>query len=230
MMIAGVKGISLIDYPQKVSTVLYLSRCNFRCPFCHNRQLVLNEDVPPIDLHELLRIIVQRISFIDGVVITGGEPTIDRRIIDLAASIKKLGLAVKLDTNGSNPEVLKTLLDKEIVDFVAMDIKTSWRNYRTAVGVDIDCSKLMESIKLLKDSNVVHEFRTTCVPGIVDLDDIIEISDMIGTAGRYALQQFQSENTLDPEFAHLRPYPPAVMVKFLEAARKNAGMCRLIGI
>ncbi len=177
-----------------------------------------------------MRILLPRRDFIDGIVITGGEPTVYPNILELAASIKKMGFAVKLDTNGSNPEILSALLSSETIDFVAMDIKTTWEKYKLAAGLDVDCGQLVKSIELIKASHGDYEFRTTCVPRLVELNDIEEISRLVGISGKYALQQFQPENTLDPEYAKVKPYSAETLITFREIARKNTGSCRLIGV
>jgi pyruvate formate lyase activating enzyme len=229
-VIAGIKGTSLIDYPGKVAAVLYMSRCNFRCPFCHNRELVLEEDIKPVLEEEALAILASRRGFIDGAVITGGEPTIHSSLSGLIRAIRKLGFTVKLDTNGYNLGALKRLLAAGMIDFVAMDIKTSLPKYSQAVGVEIDTGRITESIELIKDSSIECEFRTTCVPSLVDSDDIEQISKMVGESGWLTLQQFQPENTLDPNYNEITPYPKEKLIDFLEIARQNVASCRLIGM
>ena len=230
MMIAGLKGISLIDYPQKVATVLYLSQCNLRCPFCHNKSLVLGEGPSSLADDQVLRMLASRRGFVDGVVITGGEPTIYPELLVLVASIKELGFAIKLDTNGYNPEVLKSLIAAKAVDFIAMDIKTSWKKYSRATGVAVNVERLIESVNLIKQSSIEHEFRTTCVPSLVDDGDIKEITKIIGRSGLYTLQQYQPEGTLDASYSMIIPYSRERLQDFLQIARSNTASCRLIGL
>jgi pyruvate formate lyase activating enzyme len=229
-MIAGIKATSLIDYPGKIAAVVYLSRCSFRCPFCHNRQLVLEEDLQAIPEEQVLQTLSSRQDFIDGVVITGGEPTLSGNLHGLINSIKALGFPVKLDTNGYNPEVLEKLINSRAIDFIAMDIKTAWHKYYMATGIAADTRRLIASVSLIKDSGIDHEFRTTCVPAIIDREDIEIISRLVGHSSGYTLQQFQPENTLDSSYEQITPYPVAVLKEFLEIARRNTAPCRLIGI
>jgi pyruvate formate lyase activating enzyme len=228
-VIHGIKGTSLIDYPSKVATVLYTSRCNFRCPFCHNRELVLAADSDQIPLDEVLATLAERRGFIDGVVITGGEPTVHAGLGELIGAIKELGLAVKLDTNGYNSQVLQRLLHNGKLDFIAMDIKSSLAKYSRAAGIEVDTSRISRSIKLIKESGIGYEFRTTCVPSLVDIEDIQEISRLAGSRSRLTLQQFQPINTLAPEYADITPYPDDVLAGLAEIARRNVASCRLVG-
>lgn len=178
----------------------------------------------------MLEMLSARRGFIDGVVITGGEPAIHPGLEKLAAAIKKLGFRVKLDTNGSRPEVLAALFQAGVLDFVSMDIKTSPQKYNQATGVEVNIKYIERSIDLIKSSGVKHEFRITCVPSLVDEEDIEKMSRLAGRSGLFTLQQFQPENTLDPEYAKVIPYTRDKLRGFLEIARRNTAACRLIGL
>ena len=230
MTIAGTKGTSLIDYPGKLATVLYTSRCNFRCPFCHNGQLVLQEESEPVNEQAVYDMLSERQGFIDGVVITGGEPTLYTNLHELIAGIRQMGYAVKLDTNGYLPGVLERLFLDSMVDFVSMDIKTSWEKYDRATGIKIDEARLKKSITLIKKSGIDHEFRTTCVPSLVEHDDIEQISRLAGNQGLFTLQQFQPEHAMDPEYRTIQPYPAETLLQFRDIALCNNASCRVIGI
>jgi len=221
--------VSLLDYPGKVAMVLFASKCNFRCPFCHNRELVLGQDITQLLQDEVLQELQQRQGFIDGVVISGGEPTIHNGLAEFIGKIKETGLAVKLDTNGYKPDVLKELFKEKLLDYVAMDIKTSWGKYSKAAGIEVDCERLKESVELIKASGAQYEFRTTCVPGLVDESDIEEISRLTDKGGLFTLQQFRPKGTLDESYAQITPYLPARLQYFLALARRNSSNCRLIG-
>lgn len=184
----------------------------------------------PLTEEKTLEMLAARRDFIDGVVVTGGEPTIYHGLDELIAAIKKLGFRVKLDTNGYRPEVLKSLFTANALDFVAMDIKASWKKYNRAAGIEVDINRLEESIELVRNSGIEHEFRTTCVPSLVDSEDIKAISQVIGRSGLFTLQQFQPENTLDPDYANVIPYSHDKLLDFLEVARMNTAKCRLIGL
>jgi pyruvate formate lyase activating enzyme len=177
-----------------------------------------------------LETLASRRGFIDGVVVTGGEPTIYPGLDELITAIKRLGFRVKLDTNGYYPDVLRMLFASGELDFVAMDIKTSWPKYHQATGVAVETDRLMESIALIKSSGVNHEFRTTCVPSLVDGEDIERISRLVGKTSQYTLQQFQPQNTLDPEYENVTPYSLVTLTDFLDSARRNTTSCRLIGL
>ena len=212
-----------------MATVLFASRCNFRCPFCHNRELVLGQDITQLPQDDVLQELQQRQGFIDGVVISGGEPTIHNGLAEFIGKIKETGLAVKLDTNGYKPDVLKELFKENLLNYVAMDIKTSWGKYSKAAGIEVDCERLKESVELIKASGAQYEFRTTCVPGLVDESDIEEISHLNGDGGLFTLQQFRPKGTLDESYAQINPYLPARLQYFLALARRNSPNCRLIG-
>jgi pyruvate formate lyase activating enzyme len=171
-----------------------------------------------------------RRKFIAGVVITGGEPCLHSELGGLIEEIRSLGLAVKLDTNGYFPEVIRELIDDGLIDCIAMDIKTAWPKYNSAAGVDVDVSRLKRSVDLIKQSGIDYEFRTTCVPNLVDIKDIEAISRMIGKKGGYTLQQFQPVDTLDGKYRHIIPYDIKILRQFLETAHRNVPLCRLIGM
>lgn len=213
-----------------MATVLYLDRCNFRCPFCHNGDLVLDRESEQATIHTILDKVKSRREFIDGVVITGGEPTIHAGLQEILAALKGFDLPVKLDTNGYRPDVLAQIFDGRHIDFVAMDIKTSPAKYSVAAGIPIDTGRILDSIELIKRSGIEHEFRTTCVPNLVEQSDIEEISMIAGSSSTYTLQQFNPDNTLDPAYRTVTPYTKETLIGFLETARQNVARCRLIGI
>lgn len=207
MEIKGFQGISLIDYPGRISTVIFVGGCNFRCPFCHNKDLVLSpEKVDTLESNQTIETLKGRKNFIDGVVITGGEPTLSWNIISFAQAIKNIGLLIKLDTNGCRADVLKELIGRELIDYVAMDIKTSFDKYEEAAGVKVETKRIEESIELILRSKIDYELRTTVVPGIVEEEDIKKIGERVKGAKRYALQQFVNKNTLDESFSQRKPY------------------------
>ncbi len=199
MRIGGLLKFSLIDYPGKVAAVVFTQGCNYRCPFCHNPELVLPElFTEPIDLADIFAFLEKRRGQLQGIVITGGEPTLHNDLKEFIARIKALGYLVKLDTNGSRPEVLREILDARLVDFVAMDIKSSLQGYCKATGVTPDLECIKASIQAILSSGVAHIFRTTALRGIVSFDDLKAIQDLIGPSGKYKLQRGNlSGNVLD---------------------------------
>jgi len=199
---------TLIDYPEHVAATLFALGCNFRCPFCHNPELVLPERVaavPPLDVGEVLGELERRRGFLDGAVLTGGEPTLQDDLILFAERLKQLGLLVKLDTNGSRPEVVRDLLDRGVVDYVAVDIKAPPDRYDAFGGLGARPADVEETVSLLKGAATDHEFRTTVAPGLA-LSDIEAIAAWIGPARRYVLQAFhvpreRTKGLLDPAWA-----------------------------
>lgn len=188
---------SLIDYPEHIADVVYVGACNFRCPYCHNFDLVLHpEQLPDIIPARILRDLELRRGFVDGVVITGGEPTLQPDLLEFLADIRDLGLAIKLDTNGYRPDVLQKCLEQQLVDYVAMDIKSSFAKYERAAGVPLDVGRLQRSIELILNSKVEYEFRTTVVPGLVDISDVQSIVRAIHGAKKYYLQCFRPGPTV----------------------------------
>jgi pyruvate formate lyase activating enzyme len=190
---------------------------------------VLAPDSAQIPLEEVIAALEKRRGFIDGVVITGGEPTVHAGLGELIDAIKELGLAVKLDTNGYNPQVLQKLLDDGKLDFIAMDIKASLSKYSRTAGIEVDTGRITQSIELIKNSGIDYEFRTTCVPSLVDIEDIEEISRLAGSQSRLTLQQFQPVNTISVEYMSITPYSNDVLAGLADIARKNVAQCRFIG-
>ena len=198
MKISGLQKLTLLDYPTKVACIIFTQGCNFRCPYCQNSGLIPMEGDYLIEEEEVLSYLKKRKGIIDGLVISGGEPTVQKDLIDFIKKVKELGFLVKLDTNGSNPKVLKELLSNKLIDYVAMDIKYVLDDYKVVAGVKALVNNLEESIKLIKESNIEHEFRTTIIKNIHDIDVILKICKYIGKDENYYLQNFeQSEFVVD---------------------------------
>ena len=197
MNIAGLQKMTLLDYPGKIACTVFLPGCNLRCPFCHNPSLVLPDRISAsITQEELLQFLKKRQGCLDGVCVTGGEPTLHHDLPELLAAIRRLGFAVKLDTNGTRPEVLKTLLTAGLLDYVAMDIKNSPQQYtRTCGGIDV-LSQVSESIRILMDSGVDYEFRTTVLHPYHTPEDLAAIGHWIHGAKRYFIQAFVDSGDL----------------------------------
>jgi pyruvate formate lyase activating enzyme len=195
MKIGALKKLSLIDYPWKISAVIFTQGCNFRCGFCHNPQLVLpdffEDTIPEETVFEFLS---RRQNKIEGVVITGGEPTLHNDLPDFIKKIKEFDYPVKLDTNGSNPGMLKSLLDENILDFIAMDIKTSFDKYSQLCCAEVNTTAMSESINLIKNSSIENQFRITLLKGIHDSRQINNIEDTFGI--KLHLQYFKNSSAL----------------------------------
>ena len=196
MAIKGIEKFSLLDYDDKVSCVIFLSMCNMRCPFCHNAPLVLDpnfgDDIP---FDDVLSYLEKRKGLVDAVVITGGEPTLTKDLYEMISKIKELGYLVKLDTNGTNPAVLKKLVEDKLVDYVAMDIKNSLDKYPLTCGVNLNLDNIKESINYLMDSGVDYEFRTTVIKGHHTLEDMKKIGELLKGAKKYRIQKFNDRET-----------------------------------
>jgi pyruvate formate lyase activating enzyme len=202
MNIGGLLKNSMIDYPGKLSCGIFLSGCNFDCPYCHNPDLAkdCSGRSAEFDLANIYRFIKNRKGFLDGVVISGGEPTLQEDLFELCRRIKNMGFPVKLDTNGSRPRVIKRLIDEGLVDYIAMDLKTDPRSYATYIKSNCNTSAILSSIDIIMDSAIAYEFRTTCVKPIVTPMVIANISRLIKGASLYALQRFHKSRMLHPDF------------------------------
>lgn len=199
MEIHGLNKLTLVDYDRKTACTVFTGRCNMRCPFCHNSALVLDPSSQPmVSEEEIFAYLAKRKGLLDGVCITGGEPTLQPDLAEFIKGIKDRGFLVKLDTNGSNYAVLKNLVDNKLVDYVAMDIKNSPEAYPRTVGIkNFDLSNIKKSVELLKEGRVDYEFRTTVVKQLHTPEDMSAIADWIKGAKRYFLQKFvDSGNTI----------------------------------
>ncbi|MEW6329151.1 MAG: anaerobic ribonucleoside-triphosphate reductase activating protein [Candidatus Micrarchaeota archaeon] len=221
MIIKGFQKTSLIDFPGNISAIVFLARCNFRCPFCYNRDLVLDSpSLPEIPQEEILRELARRKKYLDGVVLTGGEPLLNEDVLPFMKKIKEMGYLVKLDTNGSNPALLARVLKEKLADYVAMDVKSSPGKYEKAAGVKINIEDIKKSARLVMESGIDYEFRTTVVPGLVDAGDVEKIGKWLKGARAYYLQQFRPMTTLDPECAKVKPYAREKLLEFRRLAEK----------
>ena len=219
MKIHGISGLSLLDYPGRMACTIFTGHCNYRCPFCHNAGLVLNPDSEPVIPEErVFELLEKRKGKLEGVAITGGEPTLCSDLADFCGRVKEKGLLVKLDTNGSNPELVKKLIEEEKVDYIAMDIKAGPDNYAKAIGLkNFDMGKVFECTDLImkagNDKKIDYEFRTTVVGGIHTEKDFEKIGRWLKGAKAYFLQGYrESDNQLAP--AGLFTVPAGTVEKY----------------
>ena len=196
MRITGLIKTTLLDFPGKVACTVFTYGCNFRCGFCHNARLVTEENPDVISEEEFFSFLSKRQGILDGVCISGGEPTLQKDLPEFIHRIKEMGFAVKLDTNGYEPEILRSLIDEKLLDYVAMDIKSSPKNYSVICGTDIDIERIEKSVSILKEGKVDYEFRTTCVKEFHTSDDFLSIADWIKGDSRYFLQHFEDSGFL----------------------------------
>ena len=206
--------ISLINYPGKVSATLFFSGCNFRCGYCHNPGLVSNSN--QVDRNEYLSFIKKKRAYISGVCITGGEPLLSYdSVLFLAKSCKEMKLSVKLDTNGYFPKYLEKLLSLSLLDYVAMDIKSSQKGYSKVAGVSVDILKIKQSVSIIQRSGVDYEFRSTVVPTLYDDKEALAIGKWLNGSKKYVLQSFSNkQTTLNSAFRKITPYSPEKMAHF----------------
>jgi pyruvate formate lyase activating enzyme len=216
MKFSGIQKTSLIDFPDRIATVLFTPGCNLRCPFCHNWRIVLDPKPPFLNEETVIRILEKRKKYVDAVVITGGEPAIHKEIPEFLKKLKEKGFAVKLDTNGFFPQVLKECLS--FVDYVALDVKTSLEKYGR-LGAK-DTTGFLRAVEILKNGKVDYEFRATVVPGFVDEEDIEKMGDIVKGGKRFAFQQFISGDTLDKTFDNVKPYAAEVISKFADVMKQ----------
>lgn len=222
-MIRAIVETSLVDWDGKITTVLFFDQCNFLCPFCQNWELILHPDrFPVIKWEDISRKLTDKKGWVDGVVLTGGEPLFNKdKVFDVARKIKQLGLLVKIDTNGAYPNTLIQLIEEKLIDFVAMDVKAPLdERYYVAAGKKIDLKKIKSSIEIIKSDRIDYEFRTTCVPGIIGKDAIQNIGRIIKDAKRWVLQEFIPENSYADEYRKKNKLPETIIKELLEIANK----------
>ncbi len=228
MEIKGFIDVSFVDWDGKISAVIFLPNCNFRCPFCHNFNLIFNpEKIEAVPFEEVETLLERHKNWIEGVCITGGEPTLHEDLPELCSKIKKMGFQVKLDTNGTSPVLLKKLLKRHLIDYVAMDIKAQLTTQKYSRACGVNAKKLLENVKesieTLLECNIDYEFRTTIVPTIHDLEDMELICYSLEGCKKYVLQKFDvslGKETLNQEFMKLKPFTDEDMQKFLAVAQK----------
>jgi len=247
MLIGGLQKTTLIDYPGKLAATIFFFGCNFRCPWCYSKELVLPEEIkkhPKISEKYVLDFLRTKVGMLEGVVICGGEPTLQKGLPDFCRKIKNLGYLIKLDTNGSSPQMLKKLIKEKLIDYIALDIKAPFApnskfkiqisKYSKAVGVKTDSKKIKKSIKIIRDSGLDFEFRTTIVPEIHSIKDIEimakEISNVFKkevSGVKYFLQNFRPEKTINSELQKKRPYSDDILEEMKKSAQKFIRHCEI---
>ena len=228
-MISGLQKMTLLDYPGKVACTVFLQGCNFRCPFCHNSSLLGKPQAPSLSQEELLAFLRKRQGILDGVCITGGEPTLCKELPELLKSIKDLGFDIKLDTNGYRPDVLKSLVSQGLVDYVAMDIKNCPDRYGETAGIsNLDLAKIQESMVFLMNGDLDFEFRTTVVSPLHSVEDVEALACRIKGTKKYFLQNFVDSGDLLGE--GLSAHEKETLEEMLKAAQKYIPEAELRGV
>lgn len=219
-VIAGLQKSSLLDYPEKISAIIFTQGCNFRCSYCHNPEL-LNFADGKICPQECLAFLKTRQKKLDGVVITGGEPCLQKGLITFIKEIKKLNFAIKLDTNGTCPEVIKQLLDLKLLDYIAMDIKAPLEKYKEIVGFEIEPDKIKKTIDLIMRSGVDYEFRTTVLKSQLSFQDFQDIGKLINGAKKYYLQKFVPSKIYNEQLMREKSYTEEEFFPIKQELKKN---------
>jgi pyruvate formate lyase activating enzyme len=237
MLIGGLEKLTLLDYPDNLAAIVFTQGCNFRCHFCYNPMLVLphnsvaldekDQGCPLVKEEDLFLFLNDRRGKIDGVVISGGEPTLHPDLPDMIKKIRALGYAVKLDTNGTNPGMLSQLIKDALIDYIAMDLKAPWEKYTELVGVAVDLDNLQKSVKMIMSSDLPYEFRSTLVPGLHNEEDIRKMGAIIQGANRWYLQKFKPDTSLvNPDFENKTTFLDKDLIKFALIGSEFVKECR----
>ena len=245
MIIGGLQKFSLLDYPGRVSAIVFTRGCNFRCQFCYNPMLVWPAEVskskyarfkngkqqkvhPTINQDELFVFLKSRAGKLDAVVITGGEPCLQKGLSEFIRKIKDWGFLVKLDTNGSFPEMLEKLIRGKLIDYIAMDLKAPENKYEEVTGVKADFKKIRKSVKLIRESVLPYEFRTTVVPDLINKDDISAMGKIIKGADKWYLQNFKSNvDLVNQDLKGRVPYNAQQMQEMAKIGKKFVKKCEV---
>jgi pyruvate formate lyase activating enzyme len=242
MIIGGLEKLTLLDYPEHLAAIIFTSGCNFRCHFCYNPMLVLSHEgrdekntnqekgFSPILESDLFLFLGSRVGRLEGVVITGGEPTLHPDLPVFIKKIKDLGYLVKLDTNGTNPAMLAQLIKNKLIDYIAMDLKAPLAKYEQVVGVKVNYKNIQESVKIIMSSGLPYEFRTTVVPGLLVKEDFTAMGKIIKGATKWYLQKFKSDTDLvDADYQAKNSYTDAEMAEFAAYGREHVNLCEIRG-
>ena len=228
--IGGLQKTTFIDFPGRIAATVFLIGCNFRCPFCYSSELVLPEKIknqPEFSEKDFFKFLKSRKELLESVVICGGEPTINKDLPDFIKKIKKMGFLVKIDTNGSNPQMLKILIDQKLIDYVAMDIKGPKQKYDEFTGKKVNIRKIQKSIDILKEGRIDYEFRSTIVPSLHTRGDILNMAKWIKGAKKYYLQNFRPEKTINPSFNEIKPYSREFLLEIQKIISPFFEICQL---
>lgn len=225
MLIGGIQTLTLLDFPGKVAATVFTVGCNFRCGYCHNPELVLPEIIKKnrndlIPEEKFFNFLKSREKFLDGVAITGGEPTMQTDLVEFISKIKAMGFLVKLDTNGTNPKMLEEIISRDLVDYFAMDIKHPLEDYEEMVNTKISREILQKSMNLIKNSGADYEFRTTVIAEYHTEKEIDKIAKSVKGCKKYTIQNFRPDYTLDPKFAKFHGLKEGKLAKFKKVAEK----------
>jgi len=229
MELKGLERLTLIDFPDKMACTIFVFGCNFRCGFCHNPELITEKRKTRIKEKDFLNFLKERKEFLDGVCITGGEPTLYDDLPEFIKNIREIGYSVKLDTNGTNPEMIEKLLKQKLLDYIAMDVKAPINKYEKIANAKVDKEKIKKSIKIIKNSGIDYEFRTTATPDLTE-KDFVEIAKWIKGSKKYYIQQFRPIKTLDKNFEKRNPIPDEKIIEICNKIKPYFKSCGIRGI
>ncbi len=230
MNIKGIHKTSLIDYPGKICSIFFSGGCNMRCRYCHNPELVKARDEHPVvENDDAITFVEKRRGLLDGIAISGGEPTLSKNLIPFLRSLRKTGVSIKLDTNGLRPHVIEIALEENLVDYIALDIKTSPEKYGDLTGRDDAFPYILQTLRAIQNSGIDYEIRTTCIPSYVEFDDIKKIAREIVFVKRYYLQQFVPGKTLDVSLSKITPFSRKVLEGYRDFLLGYAEVCAIRG-
>jgi len=228
MNIGGLQKFSMIDYPSKLAAIIFTLGCNFRCGYCHNPELVLPEKFnPSLDENKILEFFKTRIGKLDAISITGGEPTLQKDLVQFMKKIKDLGFLIKLDTNGTDPKMLKKIIDNKLVDYIAMDIKAPLEKYEGVIKNKVDLENIKKSIKIIMESGLDYEFRTTIVKSQLSVSDLLAIGKLIKGANIYYLQKFVVSKANDEAFLKEKTYSDEEFEEIKKGILKYVQKCEI---
>jgi pyruvate formate lyase activating enzyme len=231
MKIGGLQKTSLLDYPNKLSAIIWTVGCNLRCPFCYNKQLLYDESTEIINEEEVILFLKKRKGKLEALSITGGEPLLQEDIANFIEKIKNIGYLIKIDTNGTFPNKLKNLIDENLVDYISMDIKAPRNKYNILCGKNVDIKDIQKSIDLIKKSSKKYEFKTTIIPKLLNTNDIIEIAKWLKGANQFYLQQFKNESPLiSKKLEEIKPYSKKYLNEIIDEIKPFFNKCSLRGV
>lgn len=229
--IKGIEKFAPLDFPGFISSTVFLGGCNFRCPYCHNADLVLRpQAMATLPLDYFISYLDARKGWLEAVCVSGGEPLVEGELEVLFHVIKDRNLLVKVDTNGSLPKRLEELLGRELVDYVAMDVKAPLRRYRQVTRSDVAEADIARSIEIIRNSGLPHTFRTTVVPGLVGEEDLLEIAEMLRESRLFQIQQFSPRHTIDRNYLQIKPYSREEIEKMAELLKPYFSEVRVEGV
>ena len=230
MLIAGIQKMTMLDYPDRLAALIFTQGCNFACGYCHNPEMIpklrVLDNSPDLEPEAVLAFLKTRVGLLDGVVISGGEPTLQPDLEEFIRKIKALGFLVKLDTNGSHPEILKKLIDEKLIDYIAMDLKHTQDKYAKLAKYK-NLGNIMEAIRVVMNSGIDYEFRSTILPYYHSKNDLDAMGEMIRGANKWYLQNFRSLKTLDKKLQKKDCYSQQELNHFKEIASKYVGLAEL---